>query len=1041
MTGSEGEASMTSKLSPSVLHALEAVTGHLQDRSAVLFLGAGINHGTKASDGTAFPLAQSLASLIANKLLNDPKANLDLPDASDMARRKLGDKAFNEFIYSEFSKYSPSTAHLEIVQLPWNCIYTTNYDLLIEQATQNPQISVSGKFKSICSAELDLTLLDDSSIPYYKLHGSIDFANTYEGRLILTREDYRKYEQNRTVLFRRLRADLSTKSFIFIGYGLKDENFRAILDEVREALGTHLLPASFAVRREFSSSEESYWKDKYNVHLLDIDATEFLIALKETWETVPEGQAAQQWSSQSIAHSELARYKFPKIGVSFFRLIPAACVGSSDPKQFFLGGSYTWTDAREKIAPYRDNFWTLLDAMFADFTDPKLPPSAYLVTGPAGTGKSTLCRALAYDVAKDFGLPVLIHIPGTPLDPHALGTLINTEAPERLLVLIHDGATYANDLDLFIEELKRLQIPASILIEERKNEWNVAAHKSVRRFAPLEIELGAISESEIAAILDALTRFDCLGKLKGLDREHQIGHFASVAEKDLLVALREITTDSSFDEIIRDEFNSIPSDLAKKAYLYVAAVGQANVPLRYEHLVRILGLTFEQLGTEILRPTDRVLIEGEQFGNSIHNGGFTLKTRHPVIASVIFSSAAPDDETRYQAFSDLVVLLDPGYIEDKRLLEEIVRREEIIGTLSDPERKRAIFDLITKILPKSAFVLQHRAMLERVLDNPEGAVKYARQALEIEPSNPSLKNTLGLALTGMARVSTDSLKKQGYLQQAEKIFQEGLQKDSSNPYNYVGLEQIMRVKAEGMSQSDKVVNQAKILSLLEEAYEATAKSEIIAKRLAEQQINIGETSDALNLVVTALKSKPSDTKLRILEVHLRQKLCKDSEALQSALDGLKYDPNSWKLNHLAARLLKKTGASDSAIRGHYEAARRQQKGDINLAIEYGAFLFTRDFRQKAAEVFNETQNLNLSSNEKRFLREWWCIDETQKRKNFSGVVKSTKGAVVTIIAIPENFETTCWQPSFGKSQLLRVNDKVIFQVAFNAFGAQARILQ
>jgi tetratricopeptide (TPR) repeat protein len=1032
---------MGQNFSSDVLHALHAISGHLLDRSAVLLLGAGINFGTTSKDGATFPLGADLSKLITSKLLGDCDATLDLNDAADIARRKFGEGPLNQFIHAEFAKYAPNTAHFAIAQLPWNCVYTTNYDLLIEQASESHVENVTTRFKAIFSASTDLTLVLDSDVPYYKLHGSIDYANTFPGRLILTREDYRSYEENRIQLFRRLRSDLASKTFVFVGYGLKDDNFRTILDEVRTALGTQSLPASFAIKRDFSKVEAEYWKDKYNVQLLSVDATEFLVALRDTKEAEITTNSYESWRQASTSHSDTAKYSFPQIGVSFYKLIPVACGGSSNPELYFKGGSYTWPDAREKVAPNRDSYWTLMELIFADLAEPTLPASIYLISGPAGTGKTTLCRSIAFDMASDLNTIVLLHIPGTPLDPRAFGALVDLEAPQRILVFIRDGATYIDELGNFMSELKRMRLPVSVIIEERKNEWSVASQKATRRVGATEIELGPVSESEIEKILDSLSKFDCLGKLTGLDRTFQTQHFASLADKDLLVALRELTSNSNFDEIVNDEFNSVPSELAKRAYLYVAAVGQANIALRYEHLIRLTSVTFDQLGTEILAPTDRILIEGEQSGSSRYNGGFTLRTRHPIIASVIFANAAPSDEERYQILREIVTLLDPGFIEDRRLLEEFVKREEILATLSDPERKRAIFDLIAKVLPRSAFVLQHRSMLERNLENGDGAVKFARLAIQIDQHNPSLQNTYGLALVLQARQAPDSAMYQAYLKQAEKIFTDGAQKDPSNAFSYVGLFNVMKLQGEHLSGPENTLHQAATLTMLEDAYEITLKSEIVAGLLAEQQRNLGEPKDALKIVRKALETKPSDSKLRTLEVRLLHVTGDSQGALTAALGGLKYDPTAWRLNLWAARLLQKTKGADASVRGYYESARRHQKGNLSLTVEYGAFLFTHSLFSRAAEIFNEAQNMvAFSSGEKRAYSAWWRVAEGSTRNRiFKGTIKQFRGATATIIAIPENFESTCWQYKTGAEQM-NVGDKVSFMVAFNAYGAQARIV-
>lgn len=1025
-----------------VFHAIESICEHLGERSAVLFLGAGINFSTRGPNDTTFPLGVDLARSICSDLLGDPDAGLDLNDAAEIARQKFGEPSLNLYLHEKFSAFSPAAAHYGIVQLPWDCIYTTNYDTLIETAAKQLSKEIHGAIKPIFSAQSSLEDLDDADTPYYKIHGCIDFANTFDGRLILTREDYRSYEASRRALFKRLKEDLQTKTFVFIGYGFRDDNLREILDEVRISLGIQSLPPSFALRRNFSKVEFDFWKDKYNVHLLNSDGSEFITQLLTTWQAAPHTNASEEFSSHLGKFVEQSRYSFPKVGPSFYRLVPEACVGSATPGLFFRGAQYTWSDARERIAPTRDQYWPLMDLLFSEFADPTLPGSCYLVTGPAGTGKTTLIKTIAYDVAKDLSLPVLVHIPGMPLDSAMLGQLIRPDEPKRILIVIHDAASEIREIERFYEDLKRAKMPVSLLMEERKNEWSMAAERLIKRIPVTEVELGSVSEDEIDSILTALKKWSCLGKLDGVTVEVQRSHFARASGKELLVALREITShgDTSFDAIIRDEYESIPSEAAKKAYLYVSAVGQANIPLRYEHLIQILGIRYDQLGTEIFRPTDRVLINGEELDRNRHTSSFVLRARHPVIASIIFAAAADDDEARYQVLSNIVSQLDPGRFEDKKLLERIVRAEQVLSTLSDPDRRRAIFESIARILSGKAFVLQHRSILERSLGEPDEAIRFARLAAEQDPNNLSIQNTLGMALELKARLTEDSSERRGYLAQAEKIFSKAVQRDPTNAYNYLGMYYVMRDRLRNLTQEESVIYSAQITDFLEEALEATSKSELITNALAEQQSVLGRTEDAFEMTDRALKDHPADTRLRALHVKLLRLLGRLPDALASAQVGLQFDPNAWRLNHLIARLLRDSNGSIQAIRAHYEAARRHNKGDIALAVEYGAYLFTAGQYKKAQVVFQEAQTINVGAQHKKLYKEWWFASDRGRKKKveFTGIIKSFEGAKAIIVATPLNFDVSCWRTQRTMTDK-KIGDTVNFYVGFNAFGAEAVI--
>jgi hypothetical protein len=230
-----------------MLEEIHNICDHLVERSATLFLGAGANAGIKSKSGESCPFAKELSEWICRDLLASPDTDVNIDDAVEMARHKLGDKVVNDYLYEKLVQFEPGAAHLALVQLPWADIFTTNFDLLVEKAAKFVGITPAGDVRAIFSSTTSLSSFPESNILYYKLHGSIDVANSDQGRLILTKADYRFYELFRKPLFKRLRADLLSKTFVFVGYSLGDPNFRAILDDCREEMGSESLPLSYAV--------------------------------------------------------------------------------------------------------------------------------------------------------------------------------------------------------------------------------------------------------------------------------------------------------------------------------------------------------------------------------------------------------------------------------------------------------------------------------------------------------------------------------------------------------------------------------------------------------------------------------------------------------------------------------------------------------------------------------------------------------------------------------------------------------------------------
>ena len=1019
------------------LDAIRNICDHLQERASTLFLGAGINAGIRNDEGRTCPLGGELSDRICKDLLATPGANIPLDEAVEIARYRLGNKAVNDYIYDVLNSFSPGVAHLALVQLPWDVIYTTNFDLLVEHAATSGLVTPSGSIRTVLTSTAALTSFTEPDILYYKLHGTIDLANSPDGRLILTKSDYRFYEEFKRPLFRRLRSDLTSRNFLFVGYSLSDHNFRAVLEDCREELGVATFPLSYAVQNDFSPIQETFWRDKYNIQLVKADAAEFLVMLKDTWiaENCQVAPFLQRKALQYINFDETTR--FQKVGDSFYLFRANDCSGPSNASAFFRGAEPSWADIRDKIPPHRDAYDLLLNAVYPEIAEPSVEPSAILITGSAGTGKTALLRSFVYDIADAFAVPVFIHVPGTPLDARVLTPLISDGNPQRFIVLVDSAAEYMKQLGFFWEEIRAKKLPITLLLEERKNQWLVAKSSVATRLDPSEIELGTLSQYEIEQILDSLEKYGCLFKLTGVRRDEQVRHFTALAHEDLLVALRELTSDTKFDKIVRREFDAIPFEAAKRAYLHVCSVGQLDLAIRYETLIRVLGLRHNQLGPEILMPTEGVLVSGEESGGSRHNFGFRLRARHPVIASVIFAYAAPTDQQKFDVLNALLSNLDPGFAEDLRLLREITMNRTIANTFGQFAMRRALYDRIATILPGDGYVFQHRSILEKEMHDPEEAVRFARKAVKLNPHNAAFQNTLGLALEFAARdTAADELKRGALLSEAEKLFKDGIQRDRTDPYGYLGMVNIIKNQLKASRDKDEEDERSlAILALLEDAFEATRESAIIAAELAKAKERLGSVDAALEVLMKAVKKDPGNIRLKQLQVEFSVEKGRPEDALQFAIEGAKADPTSWRIQRSLARIRNTLNAPMESVRGHYEAAIRHNKGDIGLAVELGAYLFKKGAYDQSRQVFEQLRHLALSGQERNRQREEWLDPVSRTPMIFQGKVARLTGATGSIIAIPANFEAFFWRSAATES--LRENDPVQFIVIFNAQGAVA----
>ncbi len=123
----------------------------------------------------------------------------------------------------------PGKAHLAFVSLPFDTLYTTNFDLLLEDA----YATMGRPYRS---------LVGESQLPFHagqmassivKMHGDL----RHEEHIIITQRDYDGFLDRYPVIATHLSAMLITRTPLFLGYSLSDPDFCSIRKVVRSRLG------------------------------------------------------------------------------------------------------------------------------------------------------------------------------------------------------------------------------------------------------------------------------------------------------------------------------------------------------------------------------------------------------------------------------------------------------------------------------------------------------------------------------------------------------------------------------------------------------------------------------------------------------------------------------------------------------------------------------------------------------------------------------------------------------------------------------------
>jgi hypothetical protein len=217
------DATPWAALSPRLLAEVDRIAEHAARGRLVLFVGGGVGRGA------GVPLWDDLLGQLATQAdMSDQECRslgeLDLVDRARVIGKRLKGVSLGQAVAELLGRFvHHSLSHALLAALPVSEVVTTNYDRLFEDASRAAGIPVR---------VLPGDAADEDRRWVLKMHGSIDRPE----EIVLTREDYLRYEERRAALAGIVQALLITRHMLFVGFALRDENFHRIADAVRKAM-------------------------------------------------------------------------------------------------------------------------------------------------------------------------------------------------------------------------------------------------------------------------------------------------------------------------------------------------------------------------------------------------------------------------------------------------------------------------------------------------------------------------------------------------------------------------------------------------------------------------------------------------------------------------------------------------------------------------------------------------------------------------------------------------------------------------------------
>jgi hypothetical protein len=253
---------MNSLESQNIQTYLQEIAEKLESGHASVMIGAGFSKNSSEK----FPLWNDLGISFYRKLNNrEPNGLEHFLNPMKLAgeiKEEFGFQSLFEIIKSNIpdKEHNPSDLHVRLLKLPWKDIFTTNYDTLLERASEQV---INYRF-DIVRTKHELPFSNNPRI--IKLHGCLE----HQKELVITDDDYREYPQKFAPFVNTVLQSLIENTLCLIGFSGEDPNFLSWINWILNNLGKENSPKIYLIGKMEINHSKKKWLENRNINVVDL---------------------------------------------------------------------------------------------------------------------------------------------------------------------------------------------------------------------------------------------------------------------------------------------------------------------------------------------------------------------------------------------------------------------------------------------------------------------------------------------------------------------------------------------------------------------------------------------------------------------------------------------------------------------------------------------------------------------------------------------------------------------------------------------------
>ncbi len=1008
---------------------LETILKRIEQGRAVLFVGAGMSmdSGAPSADGLARALCEQFAPGL------DPTLGLQRVADLLQSRRGIDRLDIDAWVAEQVDRLQPAPQHLIVPRFAWPAIYTTNYDRLIEKG-YDAQPEHAQRLQVVRNATEEYDINDASVVSLFKIHGCTSRLQDPNAPLVLSGADLRRTGDARRVILKRL-ADLQrAHTWLFVGYSFRDDVIIELLHDLKNAIGEHQLRWSYAVLPHVTEYDRDFLR-QFKISAIDLKAGPFFQLLdkrKNRFSPPSALGAAKSKPLEMVAASP----QFPALDRQF-EVVGLRHFGTPTPASFYRGDSPGWADLEAGLDVRReqaDELEGLTRGLLEQArTVEHGRTRALVITGSAGTGKSTLLRRLVYDLYASTGIVLLVAREGAQWE--AREVLNVAKAVRQPLVVLFDAAEIDYQrLRAFYRTLVNHDIRALVIIGARTGTWTTAQRRWGTFVGDHTLEINeSFTDSEVQALLDKLATHGFI-EVNAVTNAHYWLSRARAANRLILVVLLELVQGGRFEEIVLSEYQDLRDGLAEAAYRSVAVVHELGIPLRRELLRRMLDSNWEEFISRVIQgAASKVVIEDFE---TVTGRGF-YRTKHPLLASIIRKNTVPAPAT---VFKHLLNNVDAAERDDVTIVRAFLKSDGLDEVLPEYADRRSLFEAAVAVLPTDVVVRHQMGINDMEAGQLESARKVFETCLSLSPNNVAVIHSFGLLEMERAKRTASGPLQEMLYNKALKYFQQVIDLDRHSEYGYHSAAALYFNRARDEAKpTQQMLYAGHALEMVELGLTEMDTRE--AGRLHDLKGQVlellGQLGAAREEYERTIEQGIATAATYALLARLELEVGHEGTAATLVEDGLKQYEEDARLLALRAELLLRKSASRREIVQVLGPAVRANPKRLSLRFPYAVALYELGHTREAEVEFRRTRQLSEGIFARGRVRRT-LQDSTGNNIVFEGTLERTSGRGGFLRARrSDNQDAVYFNLERALGAGLRAGTQVSFEIGFSYLGTIA----